>query len=149
MPLSQLARIVPTTELPVIWRRNRTPVLVVRGDTAPGVQAPVATAEALSRLQAVRAGLAPGYRIETGGVVEESAKGSNSIMKVIPLMLVVMLSLLMLQLQSFSHMAMVLLTAPLGLIGVTAALLATASPPGRRPRRRSWRRRSGAPGPSC
>ena len=92
------------------------------------MQAPVATADVLPRLAAIKAALPAGYRIETAGAVEESAKGQASINKVMPLMLVVMLSLLMLQMQSFGRVAMVILTAPLGLIGVTAALLITGAP---------------------
>jgi multidrug efflux pump len=128
VPLAQIARIGWSLEQPVVWRRNRTPILLVRGDTTPGIQAPVATAEVLPALASIKAALPSGYRIETAGAVEESAKGSASINKVMPLMLVVMLTLLMLQMQSFSRMMMVLLTAPLGLIGVTAALLATGAP---------------------
>jgi multidrug efflux pump len=128
VPLSQIARIGWSLEQPVIWRRNRTPMLLVRADIAGDIQAPVATAEILPALAPIKASLPSGYRIETAGAVEESAKGSASINKVMPLMLVVMLALLMIQLQSFSRMAMVLLTAPLGLIGVSAALLLTGAP---------------------
>jgi multidrug efflux pump len=128
VPLAQIARIGWSLEQPVVWRRNRTPMLLVRGDTLPGIQAPVATAEVLPALDSIKAALPVGYRIETAGAVEESAKGSASINKVMPLMLVVMLALLMVQMQSFSRVAMVLLTAPLGLIGVTAALLITGAP---------------------
>ena len=128
VPLSQIARIGWSLEQPVIWRRNRTPMLLVRGDTTPGIQAPVATAEVLPALEPIKVSLPPGYRIDTAGAVEESAKGSASINKVMPLMLVVMLTLLMIQMQSFSRMAMVLLTAPLGLIGVSAALLISGAP---------------------
>jgi len=128
VPLGQIARIGWNLEQPVVWRRNRTPMLLVRGDTTPGIQAPVATAEVLPSLAAVKAALPPGYRIETAGAVEESAKGSASINKVMPLMLGVMLVLLMVQMQSFSRMAMVVLTAPLGLIGVAGALLLTGAP---------------------
>jgi multidrug efflux pump len=128
VPLAQIARIGWGLEQPVAWRRNRTPMLLVRGDTMPGIQAPVATAEVLPRLAALKAALPAGYRIETAGAVEESAKGSASINKVMPLMLLVMLALLMVQMQSFARMAMVVLTAPLGLIGVTAALLVTGAP---------------------
>jgi len=126
--LGQIATIGWGLEQPVAWRRNRTPVLVVRADTMPGVQAPVATAEVLPLLADIKAALPPGYRIETGGAVEESAKGAASINKVMPLMLAVTLALLMVQMQSFSRVAMVVLTAPLGLIGVTAALLLTGAP---------------------
>jgi multidrug efflux pump len=128
VPLSQIARIGWGLEQPMIWRRNRTPMLLVRADTTPGIQAPDATAEILPALGPIKASLPAGYRIDTAGAVEESAKGSASINKVMPLMLVVMLALLMVQMQSFSRMAMVLLTAPLGLIGVSAALLVTGAP---------------------
>jgi len=128
VPLSQIARIGWGLEPPVIWRRYRTPMLIVRADTQPGVQAPVATAAVLPRLQAIINTLPQGYRIETGGAVEASAKGQASINKIMPLMLLVMLSLLMVQMQSFGRVAMVLLTAPLGLIGVTTALLVTGAP---------------------
>ncbi len=128
VPLLQFARIGWGLEQPVVWRRNRTPMLMVRGDTTEGIQAPVATAEVLPLLEGIKARLPAGYSIVTAGAVEESAKGSASINKVMPLMLVVMLALLMIQMQSFSRMAMVLLTAPLGLIGVTSALLLTGAP---------------------
>jgi len=128
VPLSQIAQIRWTVEQPVSWRRNRTPMLLVRADVTPGIQAPVATAEVLPALEGIKASLPEGYRIETAGAVEESAKGAASINKVMPLMLAVMLTLLMVQMQSFSRMAMVVLTAPLGLIGVTAALLVTGAP---------------------
>ena len=128
VPLSQVAQIGWGIEQPVVWRRDRTPMLLLRADTMPGIQAPVATAAVLPRLDAVRASLPAGYRIETAGAVEESAKGQASINKVMPLMLAVMLGLLMLQMQSFGRVAMVVLTAPLGLIGVTSALLLTGAP---------------------
>ncbi len=128
VPLAQVATISWGLEQPVAWRRDRTPMLVVRADTMPGVQAPDATAAILPALAAVKASLPPGYAIETAGAVEESAKGSASISKVMPLMLVAMLSLLMIQMQSFTRVLMVVATAPLGLVGVTAALLLTGAP---------------------
>ena len=128
VPLGQVARISYGLEQPTLWRRNRTPMLIVRGDIADATQAPVVTAQILPRLAALKASLPVGYRIETAGAVEESAKGQSSVNAEMPLMVLVMLSLLMVQLQSFGRMAMVLLTAPLGLIGVTAALLATGAP---------------------
>ena len=103
-------------------------MLMVRADTTPGVQAPVATAAVQPAVDAIRANLPPGYDIQTAGAVEESAKGSDSINKQMPIMLGAMLLLLMVQMQSFSRVAMVLLTAPLGLIGVTGALLLTGAP---------------------
>jgi multidrug efflux pump len=128
VPLEQVARIQWGLEQPVVWRRNRTPMLAVRADTVPGIQAPVATAEILPSLESIKSHLPVGYRIETAGAVEESAKGSDSINKIMPLMLLVMLTLLMIQMQSFARVFMVLATAPLGLIGVAAALLITGAP---------------------
>ena len=128
VPLSQVARVTYGLEEPTLWRRNRTPMLIVRGDIGDTTQAPVVTAQILPQLASIQASLPEGYRIETGGATEESAKGQASVNAVMPLMALVMLALLMVQLQNFGRVAMVLLTAPLGLIGVTAGLLATGSP---------------------
>ena len=128
VPLSQVATITYAMEEPILNRRNRTPSLAVRGDIADGAQAPDVTAEILPALEPIRARLPAGYRIETGGAVEESAKGQASVNLILPLMVLVTLALLMVQLQSFGRVAMVLLTAPLGLIGVAAALLITGAP---------------------
>ncbi len=128
VPLSQIATVSYGLEEPILYRRNRTPELAVRGDIADGMQAPDVTAQILPALDAIKAKLPAGYRIETAGAVEESAKGQASINVIMPLMVLVMLTLLMVQLQSFSRVAMVLLTAPLGLIGVTGALLVTGAP---------------------
>jgi multidrug efflux pump subunit AcrB len=87
------------------------------------MQAPAATAQVDPQLDALRASLPPGFRIEAGGATEESAKGENSIKAVMPLMLVGVVTLLMIQLQSVGRTLLVLLTAPLGLIGVALALL--------------------------
>jgi multidrug efflux pump len=128
IPLAQFAEIGWALEQPEVWHRNRTPMVVLRADTLPGVQPDEAVEDVLPRLAGVTARLPSGYRIETAGAVEESAKGSESINKILPAMVLVILALLMVQLRSFQLMAIVLLTAPLGLIGVTAALLMTGAP---------------------
>ncbi|MFN0115686.1 MAG: efflux RND transporter permease subunit [Paracoccaceae bacterium] len=128
VPLSQVATISYGFEDPILWRRNRETALTVRTDIAEGLQAPTVTAEILSLLQPVRDALRPGYRIDTGGAVEESAKANASLAKVFPVMILVMLTLLMLQLKSFSKLALVFLTAPLGIIGAVAALLVFGAP---------------------
>ena len=92
------------------------------------MQAPVASAQVEAKLGEIKANLPMGITLETGGAVEESAKGAASVAKGFPLFLVVVLTLLILQLQSFSRVFLVLLTAPLGLIGVTIALLAFDKP---------------------
>jgi multidrug efflux pump subunit AcrB len=128
VPLSQIARLDYEYEEPILWRRNRDIVLTVRGDIVDNVQAPDVTNEVLPKLAAIKAALPYGYRIETGGSIEESVKANASLAAVFPVMAVVMLSLLMIQLQSFSRLALVFVTAPLGLIGATAALLISNRP---------------------
>ncbi len=123
VPLAQVAKLVPVLEEGIVWRRNRLPTLTVRGDMADNTQPATVSAQMNIALTDMRAKLPVGYRIETGGSVEESAKGENAIKAVMPLMLVGVITLLMIQLQSISRTVMVLLTAPLGLIGVAIALL--------------------------
>ncbi len=128
VPLSQVAEISYGFEEPILWRRNRDMVLTVRADVVAGIQAPTVTAEILPALQSIIDALPAGYRIETGGAVEESAKANVALFKIFPLMFLVMLSLLMLQLRSFSKLFLVFLTAPLGAIGAVAALLIFNAP---------------------
>jgi multidrug efflux pump len=128
VPLSQIAGIVPGFEEGVIWRRNRTPAITVRADVPDGVQPPSVTAKILPRLKAIQDRLPLGYRIEMGGTQEASAKSQKSIAAVVPLMSLVILALLMVQLQSFQRTGLVLLTAPLGIVGVTLSLLVFGLP---------------------
>ena len=122
VPVAQIARIKYGAEEPIIWRRNRDMVMTVRADVTDGVQPPDVTAALLPLLEPLKARLAPGYRIDTGGAVEESAKGNASIFKLFPLMIMLMLTVLMVQLQSFSRLLLVFSTAPLGIIGASLAL---------------------------
>jgi multidrug efflux pump subunit AcrB len=103
-------------------------VLTVRADVREGVQPPDATAAILPKLEALKAGLPPGYRVETGGSVEESAKANVALVAVFPLMILLMLAVIMAQVRSFRAMLMVFLTAPLGLIGAVPTLLLFAQP---------------------
>jgi multidrug efflux pump subunit AcrB len=128
VPLSQLARIEPTFEEPVLWRRNRDMALTVRSDVVDGVQGPYATAQIRPSLQPIVDSLPAGYRIEDGGAIEESDKANEALFAVFPAMFAVMLTLLMIQLQSFSRLFMVFMTAPLALIGVVPALLLFQAP---------------------
>ena len=123
VPLSQLATITEVMEEPIIWRRSRMPTLTVRAEIPVGLQAPDVSARIQPGIDALNETLAPGYRIETGGPTEDNALAQQSIAVGMPMMLAIVLGLLMIQLRSFSLTAMVLLTAPLGLIGVAAALL--------------------------
>ncbi len=122
VPLTQIARIEYDHEEPIIWRRNRDMAITVRGDVVDGVQAPDVTNQIWPKLQDIRDHLEPAYRIEPGGAFEESAKGNASIFVLFPLMIIVMLTLLMIQLQSFSRLFLVFLTAPLGIVGASLGL---------------------------
>jgi multidrug efflux pump len=128
VPLSQVAKLVTEFEDPVLWRRNRDSILTVRSDLADGVQGPYATQKIMPSLDPVIKSLPPGYRIELGGAIEESDKSNKALFAVFPVMFAVMLLVLMMQLQNFSRMWMVFMTAPLGLIGVVPALLIFNAP---------------------
>jgi multidrug efflux pump subunit AcrB len=128
VPLSQIARLNYEYEEPILWRRNRDIVLTARGDIIDNVQAPDVTNEVVPKLKPIKDALPYGYRIETGGSIEESAKANGALVAVFPVMATVMLALLMVQLQSFSRLALVFVTAPLGLIGATGALLVSNRP---------------------
>jgi multidrug efflux pump subunit AcrB len=128
VPLQQIAKIEYAHEEPIIWRRNRDMAITVRSDVADGVQAPDVTNQISPKLQEIRDHLDPAYRIEPGGAFEESAKGNASIFALFPLMVIVMLMLLMIQLQSFSRLFLVFLTAPLGIVGASLGLNAAHQP---------------------
>ena len=123
VPLGQIADVSYGFEQGVYWRRDRLPAITARSDLKDGIQAPVVSRQLEATLQPLRDKLPIGYRIDTGGAIEDASKGQKSIAVVAPVMILVMVTALMLQLQSFSRLALVLLTAPLGLIGVAAALL--------------------------
>jgi len=115
-------------EEPILWRRSRSLTLTARADIVDGVQAPDVTAAIAPTLAQIRKELPPGYRIEAGGAWEENLKAQSSIAAGMPMMLAVVLGLLMLQTKSFSRTLMVLLTAPLGIVGVALALLVFDQP---------------------
>ncbi|WP_026602745.1 efflux RND transporter permease subunit [Methylomonas sp. 11b] len=128
VPLSQVAELEYGFEEGLIWRRNRIPTVTVRANLYGNMQAPMVSAQIEEQLVDIKRQLPPGYRLETGGAVEESAKGGDSVAAGMPLFFLTVLTVLMIQLQSFSRMALVLLTAPLGLIGVTLFLLIFQQP---------------------
>jgi multidrug efflux pump subunit AcrB len=128
VPLSQVARLEPTMEEPILWRRSREPFLTVRAEIAPGRQAPDVTAAALPALAPLKARLPVGMRIETGGAAEESGKANASLFALFPAMIAVMLLILMAQLRHFGRTALVVATAPLGIPGAALALLVADMP---------------------
>jgi multidrug efflux pump subunit AcrB len=128
VPLSQIAKIEYSHEEPILWRRNRDMSITVRSDVVDGAQAPDVSTAVWAKLKGISDKLEPGYRLEMGGAIEESQKGNASLIMLFPVMLVLMLMLLMIQLQSFSKMFLVFLTAPLGIIGAALGLLVTGQP---------------------
>ncbi|MGB9209308.1 MAG: efflux RND transporter permease subunit, partial [Pseudolabrys sp.] len=128
VPLTQIAKVEYTHEEPILWRINRDMAMTVRADVVDGVQPPDVTNAIWPMLKAIRDRLDPGYRIEIGGAIEESQKGNASIFVLFPVMVGVMLTLLMIQLQSISRLVLVFLTAPLGIIGASLGLNLTSQP---------------------
>jgi multidrug efflux pump subunit AcrB len=128
VPISQVARVHYDSEEAIIWRRNRDTAITARADVIDGVQGPDVTNAIWPKLQEIRASLSPGYRLEVGGAIEESQKGNSSIFVLFPIMGLGMLTLLMIQMQSFSRLAVVFFTAPLGIIGASFALLIANRP---------------------
>jgi multidrug efflux pump subunit AcrB len=123
VPLAAIGRFTYGLEYGVIWERDREPTITVQADVQHNAQGIDVTNRVYKALAPLRAQLPVGYRVEIGGSVEENAKAQSSINVQMPLMAVAVLVLLMIQLQSFSRVLMVVLTAPLGLIGVVMALL--------------------------
>jgi len=128
VPVAQLASIRPLMEEPILWRRSRELALTVRADIVDSVQAPDVSAAIDPTLREIRAALPPGYRIEIGGAYEENTRAQASIAAGMPMMLALVLALLMMQTKSFSRTFMVVLTAPLGIVGVALALLVFHKP---------------------
>ncbi|MDG9881796.1 efflux RND transporter permease subunit [Pseudomonas putida CSV86] len=126
--LSQVATLEYGFEEGIIWHRNRLPTVTVRADIYGKDQPATLVKQILPTLEPVRAELPDGYLLEVGGTVEDSTRGQNSVNAGVPLFVVVVLTLLMLQLRSFSRTAMVFLTAPLGLIGVVLFLMVFRQP---------------------
>ncbi|MBQ0934942.1 efflux RND transporter permease subunit [Ideonella paludis] len=123
IPLTQIAKIDFTWEPGVLWREGRKYAATVQGDVVDGVQGATVTAQVWPELQKLKAQMPDGMDIQIAGAVEESSKGQGSIAAGVPVMLFIMLTLLMLQLHSFSRTVLVILTAPLGIAGVAGALL--------------------------
>jgi multidrug efflux pump subunit AcrB len=128
--LGQFATFEYGQEYPLVWRRDRVPTLTVRADVAPGVLPEAVVTELAPAIAELNAGLPAPYRIDLGGITEESAKSQASVFAVVPLMLLIMLTVLMFHLQSFQRLFMVLAVLPLGLIGVVGALLVSGRPLG-------------------
>ena len=123
IPLSQVARLSYTSENNMIWRRNLRPTITVNGAIVAGVTGNDVTQELYDQLAEMRANLPAGMKIEIGGSLEDSQKTLNYLLKPVPLMLVLIMVLIMLQLQDVRKLLVIMLTAPMGIIGVIVGLL--------------------------
>jgi multidrug efflux pump subunit AcrB len=130
VPLSQFATFSEEQEFPLVWRRDRVPTLTVRADVNAGVLPDTVVVALAPKVAEFAAKLPRPYRIETGGLYEESAVSSASVFAVVPMMILLMLMAMMLLLVSFRRLAMVVALLPLGLIGVVVTLLAFNRPLG-------------------
>ncbi|WP_095112530.1 efflux RND transporter permease subunit [Pseudomonas sp. Irchel 3H7] len=126
--LSQIATLEYGFEEGIIWHRNRLPNVTVRADIYGKEQPATLVKQIMPTLDSIRAELPDGYLLDVGGTVEDSERGQKSVNAGVPMFIVVVLTLLMVQLRSFSRTAMVFLTAPLGLIGVTLFLMVFRQP---------------------
>ncbi|OEZ85202.1 cobalt-zinc-cadmium resistance protein CzcA [Janthinobacterium sp. HH104] len=126
--LSQVGSVEVRSEEPVMRRRDRQPTITVRGDIADGMQPPDVSGAITAQLQTVIDKLPAGYRIEQAGSIEESAKATQAMLPLFPIMLALTLLMIILQVRSISAMVMVFLTSPLGLIGVVPTLLLFQQP---------------------
>jgi len=123
IPLSQVGLVEIQAEDPLIKRRDRVPTITVRGDNSETTQPPDVSTELWAKFAPLRLALPEGYRIEMAGSIEEAQKANSALAPLFPIMLLLMLTVIIVQVRSFSAMWMVMLTGPLGLIGAVAALL--------------------------
>lgn len=130
VPLDQIAKISYDAEEGLIWRRNLKPTITVQADVVSGMTGNDAAKQEYEKLATLRQSLPPGYSIELGGSLENSKNSSAFMLQPVPVMIVIIITLLMLQLQKIPLMLLTLLTAPLGIIGVSLAMLLTQRPIG-------------------
>ena len=128
--LSQFATFGYEQEYPLVWRRDRIPTLTVQADVVQGTLPETVVTALAPAIDKLSSNLPRDYHVAVGGTVEESKKSQASVNAVVPAMLLIMLTVLIFQLQSFQRLFLVLSVAPLGLIGVVGALLLSRKPLG-------------------
>jgi multidrug efflux pump len=130
VPLDQIAKISYDAEDGMIWRRDLKPTITVQADVRPEITGNDATQKVYKDLAALRQNLPPGYSITIGGSLERSQESMEFLLKPVPVMILIIVTLLMIQLQKVSLMILAVLTAPLGIIGVSLSMLLTMRPMG-------------------
>jgi len=130
IPLLAFASVRYELEQPLVWRRDRKPTITIKTAVIGDIQPTDLVTQLKPDIEKFAAALPAGYKVATGGTVEESAKAQGPINKVVPLMVFLMATFLMIQLHSVQKMFLVASVAPLGLIGVVLALVPTGTPMG-------------------
>jgi len=130
IPLLAFATVRYELEQPLVWRRDRKPTITIKTAVIGDIQPTDLVTQLKPDIEKFAASLPAGYKVATGGTVEESAKAQGPINKVVPLMVFLMATFLMIQLHSVQKMFLVASVAPLGLIGVVLALVPTGTPMG-------------------
>ncbi len=128
VPLSQIGHLKHGFEPGLIWHRDRKPTITVRANLYGQTQAASVVAQITPAIDQIAAGLPAGFTIATGGSIEEQATGSNAVIAAMPIFVLAVITVLMIQLQNVSRVTMVVLTAPLGIIGIAASLLIFRQP---------------------
>ena len=126
VPLAQIAHLSYAAEDGLIKRRNLLPTIMVQGDVVRGEGNDV-TQRIYRATEELRAALPAGASITPAGALEDSAEAMGYLVQPVPAMIFIIMTLLMLQVGTMGKMALTLLTAPLGLIGVALAMLLTDS----------------------
>jgi multidrug efflux pump subunit AcrB len=128
IPLSQIGHVEVRPEEPILRRRDRTPTITVQCDINEALQPPQVSSEIQAALAPLIARLPDQYRIEMGGNIEESSKANAALVPIFPIMILFTLMVIVFQVRSLPAMAMVFLTAPLGLLGTVPVLLLFGQP---------------------
>ncbi|WP_229008782.1 efflux RND transporter permease subunit [Methylophilus sp. Leaf408] len=128
VPLSQVGTVEIKMEDSTLRRRDRSPTITVRGDISEELQPPDVSTKIKEQLEPIISKLPSGYKIDEAGAIEESAKATEALLPLFPIMIALTLVVIILQVRSISAMMMVFATSPLGLIGVVPTLIIFQQP---------------------
>ena len=125
VPLNAIAEVIPTWESAVTARRDGLPTVTVGSRVETGLLANRVSARVQPKLEAMLAGMPPGYFIAQDGELEETAKAQAEVVRAIGIAIVLMLLVLTVQYNSLVKPAVIMFAVPMGLIGVLLGLLIT------------------------
>jgi multidrug efflux pump subunit AcrB len=123
VPLKQVADIKVVWEPAKILRRNRLKTVTVGAQLEPGFTASEGFSEITPWLEEMQTGWDLGYQYELGGDAESSGKANQSIVEKLPIAAFIIIILLVAQFNSLRKPLIILVTIPLGVIGVIFGLL--------------------------